>query len=75
MAPGFAVSVTLVPSLYSVAFGLRETDPELEAICAALNDSTTHACVEAERAFLRAMGGGCQLAVAAHGELVEGKLR
>lgn len=79
--PGLVCSVIpleqMLPCVGQAALGIeiRETDPELEAICAALNDSTTHACVEAERAFLRAMGGGCQLAVAAHGELVEGKLR
>ena len=32
-------------------------------------------CVMAERAFLSAMGGGCQLAVAAHAQVVDGKLR
>jgi hydroxymethylbilane synthase len=40
-----------------------------------LNDSTTHACVTAERSFLAAMGGGCQSPVAAYAEPVEGQLR
>jgi hydroxymethylbilane synthase len=35
-------------------------------LCAKLNDASTFACVTAERAFLRAMGGGCLSPVAAH---------
>jgi hydroxymethylbilane synthase len=34
-------------------------------LCAELNDRQTFACVTAERAFLAAMGGGCQSPVAA----------
>jgi hydroxymethylbilane synthase len=67
----------MLPCVGQAALGIeiREHDPRLEAICAALNDSRTHACVMAERAFLRAMGGGCQLAVAAYGEIVGDNLR
>jgi hydroxymethylbilane synthase len=35
----------------------------------------TYRCVQAERAFLSAMGGGCQLAVAAYAEIIESELR
>jgi hydroxymethylbilane synthase len=35
-----------------------------------LNHFNTFQCVTAERAFLRAMGGGCQSPVAAHAEIV-----
>jgi len=34
--------------------------------CAALNHAATHSAVAAERAFLRALGGGCQVPIGAH---------
>jgi hydroxymethylbilane synthase len=34
--------------------------------CAALNHAATHSAVTAERAFLRALGGGCQVPIGAH---------
>jgi hydroxymethylbilane synthase len=67
----------MLPCVGQAALGIeiRADDARLEMICAALNDSTTSACVTAERAFLRGMGGGCQLAVAAYGEMVGRDLR
>jgi hydroxymethylbilane synthase len=61
----------MLPCVGQAALGIeiRENDPRLERICAALNDATTHACVAAERAFLSGMGGGCQLAVGAFAEI------
>jgi hydroxymethylbilane synthase len=67
----------MLPCVGQAALGLeiRENDPRLEKICAALNDPVTQACVTAERAFLRGMGGGCQLAVGAFAEAGDGTLR
>jgi hydroxymethylbilane synthase len=67
----------MLPCVGQAALGIevREKDPRLQRICAALNHSETHACVAAERAFLRGMGGGCQLAVGACGEINSGQLR
>ncbi len=67
----------MLPCVGQAALGLeiREHDPRLERLCAALNDASTSACVTAERAFLRGMGGGCQLAVGAYGEIIGGRLR
>jgi hydroxymethylbilane synthase len=67
----------MLPCVGQAALGLeiREKDPRMEEICARLNDPDTHACVLAERAFLRAMGGGCQVPVGALAELADGKLR
>lgn len=67
----------MLPCVGQAAIGIeiRENDPRLEAVCARLNDSATMTCVRAERAFLRAMGGGCHLAVAAYAELAADRLR
>ena len=73
-----AISVeVMLPCVGQAALGLeiRENDPHLERICAALNDAGTNACVIAERAFLRGMGGGCQLAAGAYGEIEGDELR
>jgi hydroxymethylbilane synthase len=40
----------------------------------ALDDSATRACVEAERAFLRALGGGCRVPIAAYAQTDNGQL-
>ena len=61
----------MLPCVGQAAIGIevRENDPRLKTICAKLDHEDTHRCVQAERAFLRGMGGGCQLAVAAHAEI------
>ena len=67
----------MLPCVGQAALGIeiRENDARLETICARLNEFETQQCVTAERAFLRAMGGGCQLAVAAYAEIVDGEMR
>ena len=67
----------MLPCVGQAALGIeiRENDPRLEKIVSALNDSITQACVTAERAFLRAMGGGCQMAVGALAERCGEQLR
>ena len=67
----------MLPCVGQAAIGIeiRENDPRLEAICAALNHAETHTCVTAERAFLSAMGGGCNLAVGAHAQVIGAELR
>lgn len=62
---------TMLPAVGQGALGLqiRKSDVELAKACAALNDATTAAEVTAERAFLRALGGGCRLPIAAFGKL------
>jgi len=79
--PGLIASAITVeemlPCVGQAALGIeiRENDPRVERICSVLNDANTQACVTAERAFLRGMGGGCQLAVGAYGEIVGPQLR
>lgn len=62
---------TMLPAAGQGALGLqiRKSDVELARACAALNDATAAAEVAAERAFLRALGGGCRLPIAALGKL------
>jgi hydroxymethylbilane synthase len=44
-------------------------------VCAALDDAGTHSAVTAERAFLRALGGGCQTPIGAHASTNGSRLR
>jgi hydroxymethylbilane synthase len=67
----FLDTVTMIPCVGQAAIGLetRAGDARLAAVCARLNHAATRQCVTAERAFLRAMGGGCQSPVAAFAEI------
>ena len=58
----------MIPAVGQGAIGVevRADDFTTQELLAAINDADTLACVEAERVFLRAMGGGCQLPFAAH---------
>jgi hydroxymethylbilane synthase len=81
VAPGlcgaFIPLEDMLPCVGQGAIGIeiRDNDAPVSRICNALNDDETFRCVMAERAFLQAMGGGCQLAVAAHARAIDGKLR
>ncbi len=58
-----------------IACECREQDLETQELLAAINHADTLACAEAERVFLRAMGGGCQLPFAAHARVAGNDLR
>lgn len=68
---------TMLPCVGQGAIGIeiREGDGRIEAICERLDHFNTRQCVLAERAFLHAMGGGCQSPVAAYAEIVGGQIR
>ena len=53
---------TMLPCVGQGAIGIeiRQGDARMTKICARLNHVATFHAVTAERAFLRAMGGGCQ---------------
>ena len=53
----------------AIGIEIRADDERVAAICTRLNHHHTFQCVTAERAFLRAMGGGCQSPVAAYAEI------
>ncbi len=52
----------------------RRGDREILEMLRVLNDASSRACVEAERAFLRALGGGCRVPIAAYASLRENVL-
>ena len=61
----------MLPCVGQAAIGveIRAGDLDMARLCAKLNDPITFACVSAERAFLKGMGGGCQVPVAAYAEI------
>lgn len=67
---------TMIPAVGqgAIACEVRAADPETRSALAGINDTDTAACVTAERAFLRALGGGCQVPYAAHATVEGGQL-
>jgi hydroxymethylbilane synthase len=53
----------------AIGIEIRERDDRLNSMCQRLNHDETFRCVTAERALLRAMGGGCQTPIGAYAEL------
>ena len=47
----------------------RSSDDELQNLLSTVDDATTRITVTAERAFIAAIGGGCQVPVGVHAEL------
>ena len=66
----------MLPCIGQGAIGveIRADDERIGKICERLNHFNTFQCVTAERAFLAAMGGGCQSPVAAYAEVVSDKI-
>ena len=62
----------MLPCVGQAAIGLeiRDDDKQAASLCRELNDESTFQCVTAERALLRALGGGCQMPIGAHATLV-----
>ena len=61
----------MLPCVGQAAIGIetRADDERVTKLCERLNHFNTFQCVTAERAFLHAMGGGCQSPVAAYAEI------
>lgn len=62
------------PGQGAIAVEIRSDDEETHRSVAVLNDMPTSAAVTAERAVLRALGGGCHLALGARGRVQNGSL-
>ena len=59
----------------AMAVEIRAADTELAALLAPLHDAASACAVQAERALLRGLGGGCQAPIAALGEVGGERLR
>src|SRR5271154_1513907 len=59
----------------AIGIEIRADDERISKICERLNHFNTFHCVTAERAFLSAMGGGCQSPVAAYAEIIGDKIQ
>lgn len=65
----------MMPAPGQGALGLEIRDePALRALLAPLNDIVVQATTTAERMFMRHLGAGCYLPVAAYGEIIDGML-
>ncbi len=62
------------PGQGALAVEVRADDAETLDVVQALNDPESRACVEAERAFLAALGGGCRVPIAAYASHEDGEL-
>lgn len=67
---------TFLPAIGQGAIGIecREDDEFTNAIVYKLNHDDTSHCVRAERAFLKRLGGGCQVPIAAHAVIEHGEI-
>jgi hydroxymethylbilane synthase len=63
------------PAQGALALEARSDRADVARLVGALDHAPTRACVELERAFLSAAGGGCGAPVAAHARAVTGGLR
>jgi hydroxymethylbilane synthase len=69
----FAVD-EMVPQVGQGALAVETATDDVAALVAVIDDATSHACVDAERAFLAELGGGCELPAGAYAEVVDGAL-
>jgi hydroxymethylbilane synthase len=70
----FPVELMLpAPGQGALALEIRD-EPETRRLLAPLNDLAVQAATSAERMFMRRLGAGCYLPVAAYGQIVDGTL-
>ncbi|MFN4218561.1 MAG: glutamyl-tRNA reductase [Candidatus Bipolaricaulia bacterium] len=62
------------PGQGALAVEIREDDERIRRIVTALDHAPTRAATAAERAFLRRLGGGCRIPIAAYARLVDNQL-
>ncbi|MBI4340863.1 MAG: hydroxymethylbilane synthase [Candidatus Omnitrophica bacterium] len=63
------------PGQGALAVEIRADDTAARELVRALEDPVSRSCVEAERAFLRGLGGGCRVPIAAHASCADNALR
>jgi hydroxymethylbilane synthase len=59
------------PGQGALALEARADDGETLGMLRALDDPATRACVDAERSFVRALGGGCRVPIAAYASMAD----
>lgn len=66
----------MIPAVGQAAIGLetRDADERIAALCSILMHRDTFISVVAERAFLKAFGGGCATPVGAHAHVADGQV-
>ena len=62
------------PGQGALAVEVRADDAAMREMVSALEDPISRACTDAERAFLRALGGGCRVPIAAYADQKDGTL-
>ncbi len=62
------------PGQGALALEIRADAVELASLVSQLDHAPTRAAVMAERACLRALGGGCRMPIGAHAEMCDGEL-
>lgn len=67
----------LMPAVGQGALGIevREDDKDVIGMVRHLDDEPSRITIEAERTFLKGMGGGCQVPIGANGEFIGERLR
>ncbi len=67
---------TMLPAVGQGALGIetRAADADTNALVTLLDHAATRAATTAERTLLNALGGGCQVPIAAHGTVTDGRL-
>ena len=63
------------PGQGALGIEARDDDDDTLEIVQQLNDPTARVCVETERAFLGALGGGCRVPIAAYAQVSSGTLQ
>jgi hydroxymethylbilane synthase len=67
----------MIPAVGQAAIAVEVRDDDAGALSVAheINDRETEVCITAERAFLGALEGGCQVPIGAHAAIVDGAMR
>lgn len=62
----------IMPAIGQGALGIeaRTNDERINELLKPLDDNETRICISAERAFLKTLGGGCQVPIAAYARIV-----
>ena len=78
LSVGVSIPVEIIlpaPAQAVIGMECRTNDTETQSVLSTVSNSITYACVMAERAFTRALGGSCASPVAALAVLEDGDLR